>query len=606
MYKQTFSIVAAATLAASLEANELLFDPIVITATKTEQSLKDVTSDIQIITNAELEEKHIMSVAEALNLASGISLTGNGGLGKSSFVYLRGFDSKRTLVLIDGVRYNDPTGLNGAPYEHLMLNDIERIEIVKGAQSGIWGADASAGVINIITKGVQKGVHGSIDGEYGSFNTKKYGVSASYATDKYYFKASSNVTDTDGFTAQAPRGVDIDTLEDDSYKNTTTSLKLGFNLNESNKIDILHTLIDAKNAYDGCDKIWPATCTPIEKADNTHFTSSAKESFTSVKFNHTDSFNILNIYANRSMVQRIEPAYDSRYDGEVREYGLQSQIPYADGDFVVLGADYKSFEHLDELNKHYDNKGVFATNSNKFYGDTVITESVRMDKYDAFTGKTTGKIGIKHDFGNDFYLASNYGTAYNVPTLYNLYSPYGSTDITPESTKSFDASLEYKGLKLTYFYNTIEDMIDFDLSTYTYNNIKGKSILKGWELGYQKELMNDTLISLHYTRLSAKDKDGIDLARREKENLKFGIDYYGIDKFHAGIFGEYIGSRYDDKEKTKQTGCYTLANAVVNYDVTNTVSIYAKIDNITDKYYQTTDGYATSPRAYYAGLKVSF
>ncbi len=606
MFKPTLSLVACATLVASLGAKEVTLDPIVVTATKTEQPLKDVTSDIEIITNTELEEKRITTVGEALNLLSGISFTGNGGLGKSTFVNLRGFDSKRVLVLIDGIRYNDPTGLNGAPFEHLMVNDIERIEIVKGAQSGIWGADASAGVINVITKGAQKGLHGSINGEYGSFNTKKYGASASYADDDYYFKASSTVVDTNGFTAQAPRGVDINTLEDDSYRNTTTSLKFGFKIDKSNKIDVSHTMIEAQNAYDGCDKIWPATCTPIEEADNTHFSNSIKDKFTSVNFNHTDSFNALKLYANRSTVQREEPAYNSRYDGEVREYGLQSKIPYANSDFLVLGTDYKRFEHLDELNKHYDNKGFFVTNSNKLYENTVITESIRTDKYDAFSGKTTGKIGIKHDFENEFYFASNYGTAYNVPTLYNLYSPYGNTDITPENTKSYDATLGYKGLKLTYFYNTIEDMIDFDLSTYTYNNIKGKSTLKGWELGYQKELLVDTLLSLNYTMLSAKDKDGIDLPKRAKENLKFGIDYYGIDKIYFGIFGEYVGSRYDDRAKTKQTGCYTVANAVVNYDITKTVSVYTKIDNITDKYYQTTDGFATSPRAYYAGLKVSF
>lgn len=599
MFKPTLSFVACATLVASLGADTLTLDPVVVTATKTEQSLKNVTSNVHIITAQEIEEKHYTTVSEALNSLSGIALSANGGIGTTTSVYVRGFDSKRTLVLIDGIRYNDPTGLSGAPFEHLMISDIERIEVIKGAQSGIWGADASAGVINIITKGAHKGLHGTVRGEYGSFNTQKYGAGASYATDSYYFKVNSAIVDTDGFSAQAPKGVDLDTLEDDGYENRTTSFKAGYQLNDTNKIEIAHTIIDAKSNYDG------GTGTATAKANNGTYKSSTDDTFSSLNFNHIDSFNEVNLYANRSTFER-EYTGNSRFDGNVNEYGLTSKIPYRTTDFVVVGADYKRFEHLNTLNKNYTSKGFFATNSNTFNDTTTLTESIRTDRYDAFKNKTTGKIGIKHHFDQDFYVSLNYGTAYNVPTPYNLYGPYGNTSITPESTQSFDASLGYKGLVLTYFYNTVEDMIDFDMSTYTYANIVGKSTLKGFEAEYQKEVLANTLLSLGYTRLSATDKEGIDLPRRAKENLKFGVDYYGVDKLHVGIFGEYVGSRYDDNTKTKQTGRYTVANVVVNYELSKTVSLYGKIDNITDKYYQSVDGYATSPRAYYAGMEVSF
>lgn len=598
MFKHTLSLVASATLVASLGAETLTVDPIVVTATKTEQSLQDVTSNVEILTGEELEEKHITSVTEALNLASGISFTSNGGLGKSTSVYVRGFDSKRVLVLIDGIRYNDPTGLSGAPFEHLMITDIERIEIVKGAQSGVWGANASAGVINIITKSAQKGLHGTLTTEYGSFNTKKYGASASYATDKYYIKASSSVVDTNGFSAQAPKGVDLATLEDDGYKNTTTSFKAGYKLNETNKVDLAHTIIDAKTDGDPYGN------------PNGVYNSTTKDTFSALNFNHIDSFNEVNLYAKRSSFERAYPQdlYTKSFDGTVTEYGLNSKIPYlAKRDFVLIGADYKTFEHLNEINKQTTNKALFVTNSNTFNDKTTLTESVRADYYDTFNDKTTGKIGIKHNFEKDLYVSSNYGTAYNIPTLYNLYSAYGSSTITPESTKSTDVSIGYKDLKLTYFYSSIEDMIDFDMSTYKYNNIKGISTLKGFEAEYKKEVQAQALFSLNYTKLSAQDKDGKDLARRAKENLKFGVDYYGIEKLHMGLFGEYVGTRYDRlDQKGAQTGRYTIANAVINYDITKAMSVYGKIDNITNKYYQTVDGYATSPRAFYAGLKASF
>jgi len=392
--------------------------------------------------------------------------------------------------------------------------------------------------------------------------------------------------------------VDLKTLEDDGYKNTTTSLKAGYKLNETNKVDLAHTIIDAKTDGDPYGN------------PNGVYNSTTKDTFSVLNFNHIDSFNEVNLYAKRSTFERDYPQdkYTKEFDGNVNEYGLTSNIPYrSKNDFVLIGADYKTFEHLNAINKQTTNKALFVTNSNTFNDKTTLTESVRVDYYDTFNDKTTAKIGIKHNFEKDLYVSSNYGTAYNIPTAYNLYGPYGSTMITPENTKSFDASVGYKGLSLTYFYNTIEDMIDFDKSTYKYNNIKGISTLKGYEAEYKKEILAKTLLSLNYTKLSAQDKDGKDLARRAKENLKFGVDYYGIEKLHMGLFGEYVGTRYDKLDQQgAQTGRYTTANAVINYDLSKTVSIYGKVDNITDKYYQTVDGYATSQRAFYAGLKASF
>lgn len=596
MYKQSLSLIAAATLVTSLEANTLNLDPILVSASKTEQSLKEVTANVHIITAKEIEEKHLTTVAEALNLLSGISLTSNGGLGKSTSVYLQGFDSKRILVLIDGIRYNDPTGLSGAPFEHLMISNIERIEVVKGAQSGIWGADASAGVINIITKSTQKGLHGTLNGEVGSFNTQKYGAGASYGADNYYISVSSNVVDTDGFSAQAPRGVDLDTFEDDGYKNTTTTLKAGYTITPTNKVELQHTIIDAENEGDPYNN------------PNGIYNSTASNRFSSLNFNHVDNVNELNLYAKRSSFERNYPQdlYTKEFDGVVTEYGVSSKIPYLNDDFILIGGDYKSFEHLNTLNEKYTDRGLFATNCNTFNDQTTLTESIRIDNHDTFNDKTTGKIGIKHYFDQALFVSSNYGTAYNVPTIYNLYGPYGNTALTAESARSYDVSFSYKAMTLTYFYNTIKDMIDFDMTTWKYTNIAGTSTFKGVEAEYQQEIIAKTLLTLNYTHLSAKDNTGADLARRAKETFKFGIDYDGIEKLHVGVYGEYIGERYDDKLQTKPTGHYTLVNTAINYDFTKSFGIYVKVDNLTDKYYQTVDGYATSPRAWYTGLKASF
>jgi len=615
MTTKTLSLVTATLLLSThLFAEETLQDITVVSATKIIQNIKDVTSNVDVITAQDIEERGFTTVTEALDSLVGISFTQNGGLGQSTSVYVRGMDSKRTLVLIDGIRYNDVTSLNGAPFEHLMIDNILQIEVIKGAQSGIWGADASAGVINIITKDAKQGTHGSVHAEKGSFNTNKYGVTISKTIEDFYVKMAHNVVKSDGFSAQTKEGADLDTLEDDGYKNTTTVFNVGYAINETNKIDISHTIIDATGDYDTFGN-------PDGIA--THTTN---DTFSSINFNHVDSFNELNVYAKRSTFDRTytEPDFTgvvktTPYKGKVEEFGLNSKIPYASTDFLVVGAEYKKFKQADSIQKDFENKGFFITNSNTFKGflggETILTESIRHDTFSTFENKTTFKIGLKHTHEaiEGFSTSLNYGTAYNVPSLYQLYSPYGLDTLNPESTTSFDVTLAYKDLKISYFDTKIEDMIDFDSTTFKYANIAGTSKISGLEASYQKEVFSDFLLSVNYTRLlKAQDQEGNDLKRRATDTVKLAVDYYGITNLHLGLDTQYVGSRTDVKfnpdfsKSDVETGKYTVLNFTANYNVTQELEVYAKIVNLTDEEYQNVYGYATSPRAFYTGLRAKF
>jgi vitamin B12 transporter len=613
MTKKSLSLITATLLLTSHTfAEETLQDITVVSATKTTQKLNDVTSNLDIITSKEIEERGYTTVVQALNSLPGISFTQNGGLGTTSSVYLRGMDSKRTLVLIDGVRYNDLTGLSGAPFAHLMVDNIAQIEVLKGAQSGIWGADASSGVINIITKKSDTGVHGSFHAEKGSFDTDKYGVSISKKTDKYYVKMAHDVIRTDGFSAQQPKGVSLETLEEDGYKNTTSSLAFGYNFNETNKIDFSHIIIDTEGEYD-----------PFGKPDGIA-TSTSRNQFSSVNFNHVDSFNELNVYANRSRFDRTFTAPDfygvvesTPYKGEIKEYGINSKIPYASTDFILVGAEYKEFNQGDSINKDFDNKAFYINNtntfSNPFEGKLLFTQSIRHDSYSTFENKTTFKIGLKNNCAlvEGLSVAANYGTAYNVPSLYQLYSPYGNVTLNPESTTSFDVTLAFHDLKISYFDTKIDDMIDFDNTKYA--NIEGTSKISGIEASYQKNIFTDFLFTLNYTHLlNAENQEGEILKRRVKDSVKFSLDYYGITDLHLGLNAEYVGSRTDMKfnpdfsKSDVETGEYTLLNITANYSLNKEIEVYAKIINLTDVEYQTVYGYAASPRAVYAGVRAKF
>jgi len=612
MTTKTLSLIAASLLLSNtLYAEETLKDITVTTANKTAQSLQNVTSNVEVITADDIEERGYTTVVEALNSLPGISFSSNGGVGQPASVYLRGMDSKRTLVLIDGIRYNDPTGLNGAPFSDLLVDDIERIEVVKGAQSGIWGADASAGVINIITKSGTKGTHGSIKAEHGSFNTTHTNVELSHHTESYYLAASGSKISSDGFSAVQPYGTDLDNLEDDGYENKTYAFKAGIHLNETNKIDLSHRVIDSKTEADAYSFILGGF------DPNSQYDVDAKYTFSSLKFNHVDSFNELNLYANRSTFSRYYPqsGFSPRFDGETREYGITSKITYRTTDFLLIGADYKTFKHKNSINKKTKNKGLFLSNTNIFEGfmggKTILNESLRYDKYDTFKNKVTGKIGLKHIHENIQGLTTslNYGTAYNIPTLYQLYTPFfGNSTLKPETTKSWDLTIAYKDFSLTYFHTRIEDLIDYDTSIFKYGNLAGTSKINGIEIAYRKEILENLLLTTNYTHLiAAKDSNNKTLGRRPKDDLKFGIDYYGIEKLHIGVDGEYVGKRYDRTDNQgRQTGKYTIINMTADYQLNKNVKLYGKIVNATDKSYQTVDGYASSPRAFTLGLKASF
>jgi vitamin B12 transporter len=581
-------------------------------ATKSEQSIKDVTSSVEVITAADLQEKQLTSVVEALNLVSGINFSSNGGLGATTSINLRGSSNNRVLILIDGVKFKDHSSMSGTNISHLMTNDIEKIEIIKGAQSGIWGADASAGVINIITKKAKEGINGYMGFETGSFDTKKHSIGLSHK-DKYYdINLSAQRLKTESFTTMAPRGEDIKQYEDDGYTNKSLNLKSNIYFTDSSKLKLYFTKIDALKEYDSSG---PNDDTMESDEDSRIYSFAFNQ-----KFNNHD---IQLKYENTNIKRdQIGTTWGVKLtDNTNRNLELMDTVFYNEEDFILAGAgrssDKMDFTRADFTSSAAKNEAnyLYLTNSNKF-NKLILTESLRYDDHKNFDSKTTGKIGLKYNFSNDINIFANAGTSYSVPLLVQNINPWGNInmDIRPEKSRSYDMGFEYKSVKVTYFYQKVKDLIDwYDPDGWlgpipaVYRNLEGKAAFEGLELDYKQDITDNIFFNMNYTYLDARDEQDKKLARRPKQTLKFGVDYYGIDKLHLGLNGEYVGTRYDNDDKQgEQTGRYTVANFVVDYRLSRQIKLYARCENITDKYYQTVDGYATSPRAYYAGIKVEF
>ena len=595
-------LLISPVLAISLQANSQTLPKIEITkyittATKTKQSLKDVTSSVDIITKEDIKKYGFQTLSQAISFISGINYSSNGGFGQTNSIYLRGFATQKILVLIDGIRYNDPSSINGAPIEHILLDNVAKIEIIKGANSSIWGSDASGGVINIITKKATLGAHSSLSIEAGSFNSKK--VSGSFSLKDRYFDMNSYITyfKTNGFSAYLPYKDDLDNYEDDGYKNISGGLNLGINITQNDRVEASIKAIKTDTEYDGFG------------ADDINKTTKSINLFYSLaylkKLNTTD----IKIYANRSTFDRKYPQdYIKEYNSNNSEFGVQTNFTYKDDSFLVATLDHKIFKYKNLTSKSIKNSGISLTNSNKFDGliggTTIISESIRYDKYNEFKNKLTYKVGLKHSHKHIKNLSTfiNYSTAYNTPTIDSLFNSfYGNTNLNPEDVTSFDVGFEYKNFKLIYFYNQVKNLISYDLSQNRYTNVTGKSKLKGVEVGYLRDIdLINTQIGLNYTYLDAKDKDHKQLLKRAKHSSNITLNYNGIKNLQIVLLGQYVGTRYD--YGNIKLNSYFVLNTNINYHVWKNLNLSLKVDNILNRKYQTSNDYSTSPRAYYLGI----
>ena len=591
-YLSTITLATSLIVAQNIDLGEV----VVVSATKSEQKLKDVTSNVVVITKEDLEAKHITTVAEALREAQGVIVTQAGGLGGPASVYLRGFDSDSTVVLVDGVRINNPTLIGGqADIGNLIINDIDRIEIIKGPQSGVYGANAVAGVINIITSKANKKCSSNINFEYGSYNTKKSQVSFGKKFGNLSAKISYSYLKSGGFSAQADIKKDLDSYEDDSYENKNLNAKASYDFSQNDKLDLEYMQIDSVIDYDK------------SLFEQEGFTLTKNTKLYNIAFTHKYSNNSYSkIYFNRANFTTKDPlGWIPVFEGSNKQYGIDNKITFENLD-ILFGLD--RVESKDKVNnKTLKSKGVYIT-ANYKYNNTIVSATLRRDFYSEFKDETTGKIGIKHTFDNGLAVSANYGKAYRVPSLFE-YSL--NPNLEPETTKSYDIGFEFKNFTFTYFNNKIDDEILYDMNLWSYYNSSKGAKIKGYEIGYKGSISDTLLFSLNYTRFSAKDKDGYQLLRRPKFIANLDLDYYGFEKTHINFNAQYIGKREDldfstIPAKKVNTGNKFIANASIDYQISKNASLYLKINNIFDKKYQDVAGYATSGRAFYVGINAKF
>ncbi|WEJ63561.1 TonB-dependent receptor plug domain-containing protein [Thiomicrorhabdus lithotrophica] len=567
------SKLSSALLLAITSSSQTVFatelNDIIVSANHIDMSAHAVTADSTIITAEEIAENHYRTLDDALKQIPGISVLRNGGLGNVTSIIMRGQSNKDVLILVNGIEMNNTMGTGGALISHLLISDIERIEVLKGAQSGIWGANASAGVINIITKKASTGTQGNVNIELGSNAYKKISASLSSATDEGDFALSFSNIDTDGFSSVKVYKTNVNDFESDAFTQTDFSLDMGINLNDTHRIEVL-----VKNANSTANYDYASNPDQVASVDYQNVMKRLQYLY------KQDNLNT-KLFITQNEISQYS-------DAVINSFGVKGGYNYQKNQSLAFIASNNQYENLGTGESYY-NTGLGLTNTNQFNNNQlIITESLRSDSYNQFEDKVTGKLGIKNYFNQDVFISANYGTAYNAPTLFQL--TYGATsNLNPEETQSFDLNLGAYGFDITYYQAATKNLISYGglWPNDYYYNLTGTSRFEGIDASYQLFIESmETQLGLTYSLGTAKDDNNEWLARRAEQTIALNLSYEGFKDLTLKADTRYIGKMYDKaNQQGANIGDYFVTDLSVNYQATPNLTVYANVLNAFDEDY---------------------
>lgn len=612
---------------------------IVVTATRLETPAKEIASSITVIKREDLERTKKSTVLEALQEVLGITVIQNGPLGSAASVLLRGANSEHTLVMLDGVELNDPMSPSrSCDLAHLTLNNIDRVEILRGPQSTLYGSDALSGVIHIITK---KG-HGKptfhLSTQGGSYGTLFSNAEISGGTDKIHYSFGTSYSQTAGFSAASTfyEG----NREKDGYKNLTFSGKWGFHPADHIDFDVLlrtiKTTIDIDNfggAY-GDD--------PNNKQEYDAFILKGQLRGIFLGNRWEQKLNISYVDYDRMYENPTDDSHpfdsdNSQFQSKQWKLDWQHNFFLHETNTLTFGLEYQEEQgqseyHSESLwgpfssvfsHQKAQNPGFYIQDQIRWADRFFATLGARIDHHSLAGTSITYRIApafLIEQTGTKFRVA--FGTGFKSPSLYQLFAPgttlgpIGNEDLEPEESSSWEGGIEQILLQnklicnATYFSGRYENLIDF-VSTQGYINIL-KASSKGAEFSLQAWPFDHLSLAASYTRTEAKDETKDEyLLRRPKNKFTAGMNFDFLKKAHVTLSLIHIGEREDMEwtgwASTRVTmPSYTLLNAALSYDVFPKAQIFLRLDNILDEEYELIKGYGTPGFSAFGGVKVLF
>ena len=560
-------------------------DTIIVTATRTEIPLDQATVPVRVITREDIELSLATDLAELLRFEAGIDIGRNGGPGQATSMFLRGTESNHTLVLVDGVRMN-PGTIGGAAVQHISPEVIERVEIVKGARSALFGTDAIGGVINIITRRTDET---SIEGGAGtgSFNTRSAFVSAGLRRDKTRLGMTVDWQDTEGFPPRVES--DIDRGYDNLSLNLYASREIG-----NGELSLRH---------------WQADGT-VEYLD--FFLSPVDQDYT----NSTSAFAFDKQIGERG-TSKLIVSY-------MRDEISQNQSD----DFVESDRVSVDWQYTHAFTEHTLTGGVFAMDENAktlsfgsgFDEDTRVHAAfiqdqwtrnrhraflaLRVTDHQTFGTETTYNAEYAYELADNWTLRGGLARAFRAPDATDRYGFGGNPDLDPEIAHEYQFGIGYRPgdrhkLDLELYANDINDLVEFDFSTFTLVNIDTAEI-RGAQLGY--EYRGDTFTFRTEIVKQTADSKTTDsrLLRRAEESMT--ISYMqDIGRHRLGVSVLASGDREDFGGLLLP--CYVIANLTGQLQLGRAWQLNARIENLFDTQYQTAANFRMQELSAFVELK---
>lgn len=583
--------------------DESMLDPVVVTASRTARTRDKTLAAITVIDRAEIDRLQPPSLQALLAGRAGIALANNGGAGKATSVFLRGTESDHVLVLVDGIKLGSATS-GGASLQDIPPEQVERIEIVRGPFSSLYGSEALGGVIQIFTRRPQGGAMPSFTLATGSERTRRatLGVGGRVGDTAqggwYAINASHNRTD--GINAyRGPRGFDRDL---DGYRNDALVLQGGWRFDERWDVEARVFRAEGRNEYDG---------TASNLSETVQQTVGGR-----LRYAPTDALRIaLSLARSEDLSDNYRNAvYASTFDTRRRMATLQADATLGDS-LLTFGLDW----HADRVGSSTRyardrrvNRGLFVQWQQDL-GAQSLQASLRRDEDSQFGGVTTGSALWGWRLGDALRLSARYGTAYKAPTFNELYFPgYGNPALQPEHARSVEIGLRGEhaagGWSLNAFETRIDDLIAYDADlrpTPGPNNID-RARIRG------VEAVGDLHVADWDLRASATWLDpradgdnasrGRHLPRRPTRSGRLDIDRR-FDRVSLGASVTGAGHRYENLANTRRLDGYGLVDLRVGFEFARDWSVQLTAGNVFDRHYETAEFYPQPGRHWLLALR---
>jgi len=648
-------IISAATAALLLAANAAsaqtatsatdpsLLDDVVVTANRSAQAADRVGQSVTVLTAADIQASQTVGVADLLVRTPGVTLSRNGGIGSTTSLRIRGAETDQTVAVIDGVKLNDPSGTGGGyNFGNLLVGDIARIEVLRGAQSTLWGSQAIGGVVNIVTAEPTRPFQASIDAEAGSRGTTYLRGSVGGAGERATWRLAASHYETEGFSTFA-RGT-----EKDGYENFGLSGRANIRIVEGVSLDLRAVYSDGTVDVDG----FPA---PLFAFGDTRETSSTKElvTYTGLNFDLFDgrlSNRVAYAYTrtDRELLNPDQAVTNITFDAEGlnKRFEYQGVFDIREGWTATFGAEHEDSEFSSASPSSFNPNPVPATAEvglDGYYAQLqaevidglTLTGGVRRDEHDTFGGKTLGQAAAAWSLnGGATVLRASFGQGFKAPSLYQLYSEYGNTALAPEEADGWDAGVEQHlldgGLILsaTYFSRETTNQIDFVSCSGTetpaaaplcfrngvrrfgyYNNI-ALTEADGVELAADYEI-GSFRVNANYTQTNTENRTpganlGRQLARRPKEAANLTVGYVWPFGLSTSVAVQHAGDSFDNASNAARLEGYTLVDLRASYPINDTLEVYGRVENVGDEVYETTRNYGVAGRGTFVGVRARF